>query len=47
MNLIRARSGYPSDVSQEHWDGIMERLNNILISETGRGAWLHTYLYED
>ena len=52
MNTIRARDGVPrhsdgqqSDVSQEYWDSIMERLDAVLKVETGHGAWLHPSLF--
>lgn len=53
MNTIRARDGVPrcsdgtkSDVSQEYWDDIMNRLDNAVIEATGHKAWLHPSLYE-
>lgn len=52
MNTIRARdgvpymhNGYKSDVSQEYWDDIMQRLDDAVKSATGRGCWLHPSLY--
>lgn len=52
MNIIRARdgvpymhNGYKSDVSQEYWDDIMQRLDEEVTTATGRGCWLHPALY--
>ena len=52
MNTIRARDGVPymydgikSDVSQEYWDDIMQRLDDEVKAATGRGCWLHPALY--
>jgi len=52
MNAIRARDGVPyqfdgtqSDVTQEHWDSVMDGLNQILVDETGKAAWLHPSLH--
>jgi len=54
MNAIRARDGVPymhngwkSDVSQEYWDDMMDRLNKEVIDATGKGCWLHPVLYND
>jgi hypothetical protein len=52
MNTIRARDGVPyqfdgtkSGVSQDYWDSDMNGLDQILVDETGKGAWLHPSLY--
>ena len=52
MNIIRARDGVPychdgrqSDVTQEHWDEIMFRLQLIIERETGKPAHCNPYLY--
>jgi len=52
MNAIRARDGVPyyrdgrkSDVSQQYWDDIMERLDKEVVSASGRGCWHHPSLY--
>ena len=52
MNTIRARdgvpcmhNGYKSDVAQEYWDDIMQRLDDEVKKATGRGCWLHPALY--
>lgn len=52
MNTIRARDGVPymhngfkSDVAQEYWDDIMQRLDDEVKKATGRGCWLHPALY--
>jgi hypothetical protein len=52
MNTIRARDGVPyqfdgtkASISQEHWDSVMDGLDQILLDETGNGAWLHPSLY--
>jgi len=52
MNTIRARdgvpymhNGYKSDVTQEYWDDIMQRLDDEVKAATGRGCWLHPALY--
>lgn len=52
MNIIRARDGVPychdgrkSDVTQEHWDSVMDSLEWIVNRETGRPAHCNPYLY--
>ena len=54
MNAIRARDGVPycydgrkSDVSQEWWDDIMERLNDRVKEVSGKGCWLNPCMYEN
>lgn len=54
MNAIRARDGVPrcfdgrkSDVSQEWWDSIMERLNTEVVKATGKPAWLNPILFKE
>lgn len=51
MNVIRARdgvpymhNGYKSDVSQEYWDSIMDKLDEEVENATGRKCWLHPSL---
>jgi len=48
MNLISARDGVPvgSNVTQEYWDDIMNRINEIVETETGHTAHCHPILYE-
>ena len=48
MNTIRARRGVPkgSNVTQEYWDDIMSRLNDIIQDETGHSAHCHPSLYK-
>ena len=52
MNRIRARcgvpygpNGYKSDVTQEYWDSIMERLDAEVVRATGKPAWLNPILF--
>lgn len=54
MNNIRARSGVPyddwaqrSDVTQEHWDEVMKRLDDAVKAQTGRGCHCHPAIYDD
>lgn len=54
MNAIRARDGVPftsfgykSDVTQEYWDDIMNRLNSEVLKATGKSAWLNPILFEE
>ncbi len=46
MNIIRARDGVPkgSNVTQEYWDDIMHRLNEVVVNATGRSAHCHPSL---
>jgi len=53
MNTIRARDGVPycfdgrkSDVSQDYWDSIMDKLNTVVTEATGQGCWLNPCLYQ-
>ncbi len=48
MNTIRARDGVPtgSNVTQEYWDDIMDRLTDIIEDETGHTAHCHPSLYK-
>ncbi len=48
MNTIRARDGVPkgSNMAQEYWDDIMDRLNKIIESATGYTAHCHPSLYK-
>ena len=47
MNAIRAKDGVPigSSVTQEYWDDIINRLNEIVLDATGRTAHCHQSLY--
>ena len=49
MNAIRARDGTSRglQLTQEYWDGLMDRIDSIVIQETGERAWLNAYLYKD
>jgi len=49
MNTMRARDAYQFDgtksvVSQEYWDSVMNGLDQLLVEETGKGAWRHPSL---
>ncbi len=48
MSIIRARDGVPkgSNVTQEYWDDIMHRLNEIIEDATGHTAHCHPSLYK-
>ena len=53
MNVIRARDGVPycsdgrkSDVSQEYWDGIMDRLGKAIEEASGFPPHCHPYIYD-
>lgn len=54
MNVIRARdgvpythAGYKSDVAQDYWDAVMERLDKVVRDATGNGCWHHPCLYAE
>ena len=54
MRIIRARdgvpythTGYKSDVSQEYWDSLISDIDEVVVKETGKTAWLNPLLYED
>ena len=48
MNIIRARDGVPkgSNVTQEYWDDIINRLDKIVEDETGHTAHCYPSLYK-
>ena len=49
MNIIRAREGVPrgSNITQTYWNDIMDRINSIVLQETGKHAWLNPELYKE
>ncbi len=49
MAIIRARDGVPkgSNVTQEYWNDIINRLNCIVTDATGHSAYCHPSLYKD
>lgn len=46
MNSIRARDGAPINVCHEYWDRLTEQVDDIVMNQTGKQAWLHPFLYD-
>lgn len=44
---LRARDGVPSGVSEQHWNSLIIRLDEIVLRHSGHKAWMHPLLYTD
>lgn len=46
MNSIRVRDGAPESVCEKYWDKLCEQLDDIVLSRTGKQAWLNPLMYK-